>query len=90
MLLYSGMITSVSSPKVANISIYPNPTNDIIRVKKESGQKIEKIELYGMNGQLLRSTTNEFIKVSDVTSGTYILKVSLNEGIVTKPVIITH
>ncbi len=88
MLAYSGMITSVSSPEVANIRVYPNPVRDVINIAKEAGQIIEKIELYSLKGQLMRSTMDASMQVSDIPSGTYIIRVKLNEGIVSKPVII--
>lgn len=88
MLVYSGMITSISSPEVANVRIYPIPVSDVINIAKEAGQAIEKIELYSLKGQLIRSTKDENMLVPDIPSGTYIIRVKLNEGIVSKPVII--
>ena len=90
MLVYNEMITSVSSPQVANIRIYPNPVRDVIHIAKETGQVIERLELYSLQGQLIRSTKNENMQVSDLPSGSYILKVRLNEGVVSKPVIIGY
>ncbi|MFV0390892.1 MAG: Ig-like domain-containing protein [Paludibacteraceae bacterium] len=88
LLLYGKALTSVSTNKVKNVSIYPNPASDIIYVKKGIGQTIESIELFTLQGQLLRVVSNDYINVSGVNSGTYIVKVKLNEGTVALPVIL--
>lgn len=90
MLVYSTPITSVSSEKVVNVSIYPNPAKEVIRIQKEADQILEKMDLFTLHGQLIRSTKHDVIDVSDVSPGTYLIKIKLNQGIVVKPVIISR
>lgn len=88
MLVYSKIISSVSSAQVADVSIYPNPANDYIFVKKNSNLILKKIELYSLSGQLIRTSVYEFMNISDILTGTYIVRLKLNEGVVTRPIII--
>jgi len=59
----------------ANQSIYihPNPCSDFIQIDSE--QPIKQIEIYSLSGSLLKTFTESKISVSDLVSGTYILKV---------------
>ena len=90
-LLQYGVLSGFNTNRFDQaISIYPNPVKDMIYITKDIGQKIKGIELFSLKGQLIRSTDQNSLKVSDVPSGTYIIRIQLNEGIVSKPVIIIH
>lgn len=69
------------------IDIYPNPTDSIFTL--ESQQPIEKVELYSMQGQLIRSfTKQETYDVSDISKGLYFVKISATSGISVKSLVI--
>ncbi len=59
---------------------YPNPSNDVITVK--SDDTIESVSIYNLLGQLVIehpiNGTSSSIKVNELSSGTYLMKVSLN------------
>lgn len=59
----------------SEISIYPNPTNDIITIKGE----IENVSVYSLLGNKLKSYKGAFksINIDDLVDGTYLLMVEL-------------
>ena len=69
------------------VQIYPNPAIDNVRVKCE-GTNLEKVSIYDMKGRMMISentSTNEYtLKVSDLPSGIYILKVKTTDGLAVK------
>lgn len=69
-----------------NLSIYPNPTNDILYI--ESNNTFEKIELIDVLGKTILSfSSSETIDISDVPNGMYTLRMTSGEGTITKPII---
>lgn len=90
LLVFDKSQTSVSTENTIYAGIYPNPANDVLYTTVNAGQNIEKIELFTLNGQLIRSTQKDFLRVAGVASGTYIVKMKLNEGVVSKVLIIAH
>jgi len=70
----------VNNPAPNNnaVVLYPNPANDIVRVKGISN--IEKIEVYGLTGQKVFTTTQNTIDSTPFQSGTYIVKILSTDG----------
>ena len=55
------------------LSIYPNPTNDIVNI---NGASITNIELYDILGQKIKEAKDKnAISVGDLSSGVYLIKV---------------
>lgn len=74
----------------ANVYIYPNPTNDIINIKLKN-QENAIAEIYDLNGRIISqhniiSDIYE-INLSNYNTGIYLLKINLNNNIVTKRII---
>ncbi len=71
-----------SVEKQSGISVYPNPASGKLNLVMK--EKAVKIELFDMNGRILKSqkanSTNEFIDLSGIESGMYVLKVALKNG----------
>lgn len=88
LLLYGEPITSVISHKLEDVTIYPNPAKDIIRVSKSPHQIVEEMQLYALNGKLIRSSEYDYLLVDDIPVGTYLLKIRFNEGVYSTPVIV--
>jgi len=53
---------------VDNFAVYPNPTNQFIQIE---GDNIEKISIYNLLGELICTTTNRTIDVSEFPKGMY-------------------
>lgn len=69
------------------VEIYPNPTQDIVNVEFLAGA-YNQIQLIDINGKILKqislgsSTTQTTISLSNVASGTYLLKFNGNKPLV--------
>lgn len=74
---------------VNNIILYPNPVTDELNVYNNSDSAIENIEVYNMLGEKILSeinTDNKF-DISSLPSGIYLVKVILENEILTTKVI---
>ena len=69
-----------------NLFIYPNPANDYVNVN--ATVNLQNIEIYSIDGQLLISeivdTNNVKIDVSNLPSGTYILRAANQSALLIK------
>lgn len=86
-LVYEERATSVINQVVDNVAIYPNPVSDILNVTSAEGD-IKRLELYSLNGIQVKTSSISQMKVSDISSGTYILKVLLLDKTITQTIII--
>ena len=74
------IVTSVeeTTTSSASFSFFPNPVKDWLSI--ESSQEMEKVELFGMNGQLIFSKqlqgTSAIISLQEVPKGIYLVKMS--------------
>jgi hypothetical protein len=76
---------SVEENKTPLISIYPNPTSDIIQI---NGVEAESIYVcYSVTGELLFTGSSSRIDVSSLQPGTYFVQISTSDNVVTVPFI---
>ena len=70
-----------------SLSIYPNPTSDIIFI--QTGFENISSAIYDINGRQILSTSKDQIDLSGVANGIYFIKVKeLNSGdVITKKII---
>ena len=68
-------VLATNETKTKNISIYPNPAKDFIRI--ENLKNISQITIYDVNGRLVgkEKAVNNQINVSKYPVGNYILKI---------------
>jgi uncharacterized repeat protein (TIGR01451 family) len=73
------------------MSIYPNPTKEILNLNFENNEA-KNITLLSINGQTLFETIcnskTDMIKTEKIPNGIYILKVATSNGVVSKRVVI--
>jgi hypothetical protein len=79
-------ITSNAKGQLQLGSVYPNPTKDKIWIK--STLKIDKVEIYSIQGSLLGTSFSEEINTSNLNSGQYLLKIYSGNDFVVKPIIV--
>lgn len=60
---------------------YPNPTTGFLRVAKLEGAPAQSIEVYSLQGALLRHASGRGIDMSSLPSGLYILRVQAGEQV---------
>lgn len=63
------------------LSVFPNPTSDIINIKANINLVINKLYIYNLNGRLIKESTSDLnkINISELSKGIYLLKVVGNE-----------
>ena len=59
----------------ARISVYPNPTANRIYIQ---GENVLQAELFDLRGRKVKATNQKQIDLSDITSGSFILKVTID------------
>tara|TARA_B100000900_G_scaffold92116_1_gene75465 strand:+ start:6457 stop:8583 length:2127 start_codon:yes stop_codon:yes gene_type:complete len=68
--------TSINDYSATKVKIYPNPSNQVIRV--DSDNEIKNITIYTIEGKLLKTTKD--VNISIVDSGVYFIKVETTQG----------
>lgn len=69
-----------------NVKLYPNPVIDYLTV--DYAKSINSIEVYTMFGQLLKKVTNtKNIKLGNMSSGFYLIRINSEEGSITKKIL---
>ena len=71
--------TGLSETTLSNVSVYPNPIQNELTISGENGM----LELFDVSGKLLISKEHfnfSVLNVSDLTSGSYILKLTNDNG----------
>ncbi|MCG6190376.1 T9SS type A sorting domain-containing protein [Maribellus maritimus] len=76
------VVTAIDEPKirVSELSVYPNPTSDFVMIHFDSELQDKQYSLFDMTGKIIRlnyiSKTDTRIDVSNLASGTYLLRIS--------------
>jgi len=72
--------------KNLQVSLYPNPVKDMLHI--ETATKIKSVNIYGVLGNLVLTSTSKEINVSDLGKGIYMVKVQdADNNISTKKII---
>ncbi|MFZ4726186.1 MAG: Ig-like domain-containing protein, partial [Paludibacter sp.] len=88
MLLYDTPLMSVWNLMKDKIKIYPNPVSDMLYVTVDNDE-IPTLQLYAINGILLKEFKAKEMNVRDIAVGTYILKIKLKDSFGSYPVMIS-
>ena len=78
MLLYDALIQALPNVFKEQVKVYPNPCSDVIHVSVSTDEN-PFMQLYSLNGVLLKEIRAKEMNVSDLSEGTYILKVKIRE-----------
>ena len=70
-------VTGIENNAVPEITVFPNPTNDILNIT--SSETISEIEIVNMNGQVVRrievNNDSAVCNVADLRSGVYVVRI---------------
>lgn len=78
--------TSEFANEALSITVFPNPSNGIFKIKNAEAVKVIKAEVYDINGRFVRgidltnNAATPSIDLSDVASGLYFMTVSTKTG----------
>lgn len=74
---------SVVFENLEHISVFPNPTADLVNLKISDAPSVEKIVLQSISGQTIYTATQNIQKPIDIKrypAGTYLIQVHRNDG----------
>jgi hypothetical protein len=66
------------------ISVYPNPTQGVIFVGAKS---VQRVEVFNVTGQMVMSSTEPVINVSELGSGMYFVRVTADDSMVVRSIV---
>ncbi|RZP15627.1 MAG: T9SS type A sorting domain-containing protein [Flavobacteriales bacterium] len=79
---------SVNDHILSQLSVYPNPTNDIVTIKMPPNVELVSIKLFDVLGNLVLKNANlTQIDVSNLSSGLYLLDIITTAGTVSKKIV---
>ncbi len=72
-----------------NISLYPNPVEDIVHLRNDSFAEINQVSFYNMNGRAIHVKELKALTfdLSSLQSGVYFVKIIMDKGSLTKKVV---
>jgi len=73
----------------SNLSLFPNPAEDVLNIKALDGMRISGIEVLGMDGKMIMSRANlntamYSMPVAEMTSGLYLIRILTDRGMTTQ------
>lgn len=88
-----GWMNAVETNMISDeFNIYPNPAAQNFNISSLDVNKIESIIIYDINGKIIKTqkTVNFPMDISDLKNGIYIVKLSVNDKIIRKKLIVEH
>lgn len=70
-----------------DVMVFPNPANNVLNINSE--EPISRVDVFNMQGQMVKSESGNvrFINIKELSSGMYLLKVSMSSGVVTQKIV---
>lgn len=88
----AGNVTGVNDVLASQLSVYPNPANNVINIANAENILVNGVEIADLNGRTIKSSkfdgvANAEINVSDLASGVYMMTISSDKGTTTKKIV---
>ncbi|WP_375605527.1 leucine-rich repeat protein [Flavobacterium davisii] len=71
-----------------NFTIYPIPAKDFINIAIENNLQLEKVTIYNLLGQVVKTGNTTVISTNDLTKGTYFTEVVTTQGKASKQIVV--
>lgn len=83
-----GTLGMAENAKATKLTLYPNPVTNQLNLSS-SDQKIKNVAIYSLTGALVKTISNEVesIDVSNLNAGSYLVKVTTDQDIITQKII---
>ena len=83
----SNQEVSIEENEDNSIAIFPNPAKEVLNITSEKA--INQIDIYDVNGKLVKSYTNvnNTINIKDLATGVYMLNITTEDGQVSKKIV---
>ena len=83
MTAYADYSDIEATESVEAVSVYPNPANDVLNIA--SSENVSMVEVFNLQGQrLLAQNEASQINISNLTTGTYMVRLTTANGVVLK------
>lgn len=79
---------SVNNNSLSDLCIYPNPVSQSLTIQIPNTIEIQKATIYNSLGQLIKTEDKKEINVSDLSKGSYLIKIDTDKGSTTKVFIV--
>ena len=77
--------TGIQQLNSSDISIYPNPTKDVLNIKLDAASHQASYSIYNMSGKLIKEgILNKQIRIEELMEGAYILKLNIDGKLISK------
>jgi uncharacterized delta-60 repeat protein len=79
--------TSLGTPSFNDskaLIIYPNPVTDVLHLRVKNFTSIKGVKIIDLQSKLILENTDEIINISHLSNGIYLVKVTTEEGELTK------
>jgi len=82
--------TTLSSNEfvLSKFSLFPNPTKNQFTIQLQQGLELQGVNIYNSLGQFIKSTNNNVIKTSELSTGIYYVEIITNKGKASKKIVI--
>lgn len=76
----------------SKLSVYPNPSNDIVNISSNSNVLLSDLSITDLNGRTVKTVklngeASAQISISDLSAGVYMMNINSDQGSVTKKII---
>jgi uncharacterized repeat protein (TIGR01451 family) len=89
-VLVAEFSSGIKEDMTSDVRVFPNPNTGMFTIVA-NGQKLQRIELHGVDGRLIRTMPMQgeqmMIDMTDLATGHYMLRLFNSEGTTTRPII---
>jgi len=79
---YFQSVASLIENNAISVSIFPNPTSDILTIQTQ--EEVKSIKIYNVNGKLVLKQKENSVNLDNFEGGTYTVLVETQNGIAQK------
>jgi len=81
-------ILNTNSFVMSHSMVYPNPASEIVNINLEENLILEKVNIYNIMGQLIKTEKANNISINSFSKGTYYFEIITDQGKATKAIIV--
>mgnify|MGYP003310329779 CR=1 FL=1 len=76
--------TGINTVSDASISVYPNPTSDLLTITAEG---LKEVNILDVNGRVVMTANTNTVDMSNLSNGVYFVSVVTNNGVSTRSIV---
>lgn len=75
-------VLAVSDSQKIQVSVYPNPTSDFIKI--QNVKELQNVRIFDMSGKIVKETSSSHIDVRNLSAGQYILNIYSGNEVISR------